>query len=523
MRLESAWIGNKGKVVILPRKSGPMGESRSIKRWQVRWLLDVGPGLPAVERKTTTFETKAHAQFFINELWKAHYGSDSFYFDERGWPTNLVTNPTSVLDALNGYVTSRWSTVWKPNQRTKVRGRLLQLVALTVRRPRDRATLLASLEKQRTDRGKRPEPTSTIEWAARWLRDYGLRPGDEVTDSQLLAGKRWLEGNSSSLTSLIDPDEVTRLRLYFTEGRDYSTQRTYWKGAVVPFFNWLHETRKVERCLTLGQPKLNRDMESEKPDPARIPNPTELASIAGQMGIAHGPKWEMFVRVAGGCALRISEAFAIRYDSFVRKDGRLWLVVSAQEHRVVASSSDDGSTRVRTGTKSTRDRTPAPRMVPITEGLATRLEEHYGDRLCRDSDYLFTGPRGAIANDATVRGWWHEAVAVALPNHPTLVGIKPHVLRHAGMTYWFASKADEKRIQKWGGWTSLVQMLDTYRGVIDSLEQLNLEGLDEFAQMYEEVEPESSIVGQSATDAPEVEDEVSNVIDLDDYRRRRLA
>lgn len=67
-----------------------------------------------------------------------------------------------------------------------------------------------------------------------------------MTDSRLLAGKRWLEGNSSSLTSLNDPDEVTRLRLYFTEGRDYSTQRTYWKGAVVPFFNWLHETQKVE-------------------------------------------------------------------------------------------------------------------------------------------------------------------------------------------------------------------------------------------------------------------------------------
>jgi integrase len=241
------------------------------------------------------------------------------------------------------------------------------------------------------------------------------------------------------------------------------------------------------------------------------------------MGIAHGPKWELFVRVAGYCALRISEAFAIRYDSFVRKDGRLWLVVSAQEHRVVASSSDDGSTKVRTGTKSTRDRTPAPRMVPIPEGLATRLEDYCGDRLCSDSDYVFTGPRGAIANDATVRGWWHEAVAVALPNHPTLVGIKPHVLRHAGMTYWFASKVDEKLIQKWGGWTSLVQMLDTYRGVVNSLEQLNLDGLDQFAQMYEEVEPETPNVESLAIAGSQVEGELSNVIDLDDYRRRRLA
>ena len=521
MRLENAWIGNHGKIVTLPR-TGPNGEDRSVKRWQVRWLLNVGPGMPLVERKTTTFTTKKKAEAFIEELDKAHYGIENFHFDEKGWPTNLIACPTSILNALTEYVTGRWSTVWRPNQRTKVRGRLLQLVALTVRRPRDQATLLEGLEKQRTDRGKRPEPTSTIEWASRWLRDYGLRPGDEVTEPQLLAGKRWLEGNSASLTSLDDTNEITRLRLYFTEGRDYSTQRTYWKGTVAPFLNWLHETQKVERSLTLGQPKLNRDMEGEKPDPTRIPNPTELAAIAGQMGVAHGEKWELFVRVAGYCALRISEAFAIRYDSFVRKDGRLWLVVSAQEHRVVRSSSDDGSTMVRTGTKSPRDRTPPPRMVPIPEGLAVRLEEYCGDRLCHDSAHLFTGPRGAIANDATVRGWWHEAVANGLPNHPTLIGIKPHVLRHAGMTYWFASKVDEKRIQKWGGWTSLVQMLDTYRGVIDSLEHLNLEGLDRFAQMYEEVEP----VGENdLTPAPDlvVEEPSGIVVNLDDYRRRRLG
>lgn len=279
----------------------------------------------------------------------------------------------------------------------------------------------------------------------------------------------------------------------------------------------------MERSLTLGQPQLRRDMTGEKPDPTRIPNPAELASIAREMGIAHGPKWELFVRVAGYCALRISEAFAIRYDSFVRKDGRLWLVVSAQEHRVVASSSDDGATKVRTGTKSTRDRTPAPRMVPIPEGLAIRLEEYCGDRLCHDSAHLFTGPRGAVANDATVRGWWHEAVATVLPNHPTLVGIKPHVLRHAGMTYWFASKVDEKRIQKWGGWTSLVQMLDTYRGVIDSLEHLNLEGLDQFSQMYEGVEATTPGHESRLLTPPLVGDEMGIVIDLDDYRRRRLA
>jgi hypothetical protein len=192
-----------------------------------------------VERKDTTFTTKKKAEAFIEDLDKAHYGIANFHFDEKGRPTNLIASPTSILDALNEYVIGRWSTVWKPNQRTKVRGRLLQLAAVTVRRPRDRATLLEGLEKQRTDRGKRPEPTSPIEWAARWLRDYGLRPGDEVTDPQLLAGQRWLEGNSATLTTLEETSEITRLRLYFTEGRDYSTQRTYWKGTVTPFLNWL--------------------------------------------------------------------------------------------------------------------------------------------------------------------------------------------------------------------------------------------------------------------------------------------
>jgi integrase len=523
VRLDNAWIGNHGKIVTLPRKSGPNGESRSIKRWQVRWLLNVGPGLPLVERKATTFRTKALAESFIKELEKAHYGNDGFHFNDEGWPTNLVASPTSVLDALNEYVLGRRSTVWKENQRTKTRGRLLQLVALTVKRPRDQAILLEGLETQRTDRGARPDPTSTVEWAARWLRDYGLQPTLVTTDTQLLAGKSWLESNSVSLSRLTDTEQVTRIRLHFTEGRCYSTQRTYWKGAVVPFLNWLHETQKVERNLMLGQPKLGRDMEAERPDPSRIPSPAELAAIADQMGIAHGPKWDLFVRVAGYCALRISEAFAIRYDSFVRKDGRLWLVVSAQEHRVVSSSSDDGATKVRTGTKSTRDRTPAPRMVPIPEGLATRLEQFGGDRLCHDSDHLFTGPRGAVANDATVRGWWHEAVATALPNHPRLVGIKPHVLRHAGMTYWFASKVDEKRVQMWGGWISLVQMLDTYRGVIDSLEHLNLEGIDQFALMNERPEVAPPSLKEALIASPPVDVEMGNVVNLDDYRRRRLA
>jgi hypothetical protein len=91
------------------------------------------------------------------------------------------------------------------------------------------------------------------------------------------------------------------------------------------------------------------------------------------------------------------------------------------------------------------------------------------------------------------------------------------------MTYWFASKVDEKRVQMWGGWISLVQMLDTYRGVIDSLEHLNLEGIDQFALMNERPEVAPPSLKESLIASPTVELEMGNVVSLDDYRRRRLA
>lgn len=58
-------------------------------------------------------------------------------------------------------------------------------------------------------------------------------------------------------------------------------------------------------------------------------------------------------------------------------------------------------------------------------------------------------------------------------------------MRHAGMTYWFSQKFDEKLIQRWGGWESVVVMQDTYRGVLDSLEVIELKGLDRFDETWE--------------------------------------
>jgi integrase len=113
------------------------------------------------------------------------------------------------------------------------------------------------------------------------------------------------------------------------------------------------------------------------------------------------------------------------------------------------------------------------------------LEAEYGSKLGTTDARLFIGPRGGVSNASVVRGWWDDAVEQLFGDNPRLAGIKPHSLRHAGMTYWFAApNADEKKIQIWGGWTSLTQMLDTYRGVIDSLEEVSLDGLDEFMEQF---------------------------------------
>ena len=106
---------------------------------------------------------------------------------------------STVLSAPTTYVAGRWGTEWSGNQRAKVRGRLLDLIVITTGTPKDHAALFAGLENQRLDRGARPEPTTTIEWAARWLRDHAIFPGQTATRSpELEAAKRWLEAHSSS-------------------------------------------------------------------------------------------------------------------------------------------------------------------------------------------------------------------------------------------------------------------------------------------------------------------------------------
>ncbi len=468
MRLLAAWIGNDRKAVRTAR--GP--------RYQVRWRLDPGAGRRPVERKATEFRTLAAARAFVERLERAEYGVDGWRLDADGRPTQEPVGATSVFAALEVYAASRWNSVWQTASRSKVRMRLVELVVRTLEPRGERDALAAALEEQRPDR-RRAEPRAPVEWAARYLRDHGLRPAPAEMGDEMAAARRWIEARSIPLTALT-MERVAELRDHFTRSSlAPQTARTYWSGTVMPFLTWLVDTEQIGRGVVKALPKQRRDVENERPDPRRVPEPSQVELVAAHFAEHHGDKWATFVRLATWCALRISEALDLRGTSFFEQRGRLYLRVATQQRRVTGVDSDDGATLVRTGTKAARDRQARPREVPLPRWLEREVRELLGARLGADGTLIFTGPRGAAAPAEAVRRWWREAVdEVLVPAAPDLAGITPHAMRHAGMTYWFAQGVDHKRIQLWGGWASLRVMLDTYRGVLDGLEEVDLAGID---------------------------------------------
>lgn len=487
MRLHSSWFGNDGKPVMTA--DGP--------RFQIRWrVLRDGSRRPK-ECKQTTFVTKAKAKYFLEELDKAHHGvtdpdGRTWRFDAKGRPTNLRDADTTVIGAIELYMKNRWTTQWKPSQRTKVRGRMQRVaIQLTTLPKATKKALFVALDAQRTDRGQRQEPTSREEWAARWLRDVAFFPNsDVVLSDEILAAKNWLEQHSMALCALSVSD-VTDLRLLMIgdgggEALSHNTRRAYWNGVVVPFFRWLYETGMVEKSLTRGQPPIKRDMEGERPDPNMILEPSQVAALAGWFRKHYGPVWELYPLISTFCALRIGEALNIRLSDFFERNGRWYLGLGLQIHSVTKAYSDDGRGKQEDDRKSQQGRKPRDREIPLPPKVAKRLIDLFGDRLGRDGEHLFRGPRGAVGNSTDVRKWFKKALnEVVVPSSPQFAGLTPHGMRHAGMTYWFSQKFDEKLIQRWGGWESVVVMQDTYRGVLDSLEVIELKGLDRFDETWE--------------------------------------
>jgi integrase len=262
----------------------------------------------------------------------------------------------------------------------------------------------------------------------------------------------------------------------------------------------------------VGIPKRSVSVGPKRADPRRIPNPTQVRELADRMREVHGGNWDLFVLLGSYCALRSGELFALRTNSFFRRDdGRLMLDVSAQEHRVVAATSDTGATKSRTSPKSVKGHEPRSRRVPVPKELATTLTLRFPN-LGQGSQYLFVGPRGAVANYDTVRTWWQKAIAEQFPEGHRLADITPHAMRHAGMSWWFAARFDEAVIQQWGGWSSLKVMLDVYRGVLEDINNMDLAGLDQFEGSWRAI-PDAEASKASA--------DPINITLLSEWRKRR--
>jgi hypothetical protein len=130
MRLQDAWIGNNGEPIVTSKTNRRTGRVTKVTTWQVRWRFEPLPGRRPKECKDSSFPTKARAKAFIEELWKAHHRQDNWRFDAKGRPTDTVACEHTVLGALEEYVSSRWHTAWKSKTRTRVLGRLVELVAV---------------------------------------------------------------------------------------------------------------------------------------------------------------------------------------------------------------------------------------------------------------------------------------------------------------------------------------------------------------------------------------------------------
>ena len=92
-------------------------------------------------------------------------------------------------------------------------------------------------------------------------------------------------------------------------------------------------------------------------------------------------------------------------------------------------------------------------------------------------------------------------------------------MRHTGVTYWFAAGIDELRIARWGGSTSLKEILDTYRGVIDALEQDDLDNLDNLHQRWN---PGQLDEPRQQGRPEQIDGADNNVVRLDSFRNQDM-
>lgn len=391
----------------------------------------------------------------------ARFGSD-------GHPTrDVATAAVTVFESAAEYVAVHWSS-WGDSQRSKVRGRLLVVIAVLLDDAAAGERVVAALERQARNRGPRPTPRTREDWVARYLRDHGLdphQPGTELA-GELLEARRWLEQRSMPLDEL-DHMALVRVRRFLTDTRPHGTARTYW-SVIKAWIRWSLKAGRLVRDPLLALPDIARDLDAEAVDPENIPSEQEGWDLATAFGDRYGLWARTLVLLMVHLATRIGEVAALRRCDIEFVEGRgAWITVRRQDGRVECRYSDTGSTRRDDSPKGRTSGPGARRRIYVKRRVAEVVRLYLETLDDAPDTRLFTGVRADwLDPDAFRRERWAPVVAGMFPAGHRLHGIRPHSCRHAGMTMWLRAGVRLKIIQQWGGWHSLKVMLDTYAAVI---------------------------------------------------------
>jgi hypothetical protein len=252
------------------------------RRWAVAYRVP-GPagGRPKIKKKRG-FEKKGLADTYAANVDKARLRADGWSFGGDWAPVHdddrvlgAATGP-SVIDLVEDYWAMHWHHI-SPNQRTKIRGRLILMAALLT----NAEGMAEALEAQDPRKGKqRPEPATAQEWAARYLRGPflpNLATDDGVLDDERLeVASAWIRKVSLPIDQL-DDTLLNRLRLYPTTA-PHSTRRTY-DSITKAVLGWAVESGRLEKDPSRGMVKIARDPDQEKVDPERVPGEAEVWEI----------------------------------------------------------------------------------------------------------------------------------------------------------------------------------------------------------------------------------------------------
>lgn len=156
------------------------------------------------------------------------------------------------------------------------------------------------------------------------------------------------------------------------------------------------------------------------------------------------------------CALRIGEVCGLRGSQIDFEGGHVRVGSTRSIRGGKVYENDRAKTRAGEGRK-----------VPLFDVVRAELIEHMQRYSVGPEDYLFTNVRGTgpLRDDLFRSRQWPRALdAAGLPY------VKPHAMRHTGVSIWIKARVPDTEIVAWAGHRSVNYLKDTYGHVFADLE-----------------------------------------------------